>query len=781
VPGTGVPPGLQSIAAQTSDAWAFGPIGATSARAVDVAQLGNDGYACSALPAHSLDNAFALIQRGPAANPCTFSAKAANASTAGAIGVIFYMSDQTAPFAVTIADSSGVPTLFGPVVMISNTDGLALKSFIDANPGSSAIIDPSGVEQDLTAFSQSVGFSPPLAANQLASYSSTGPGTGDLAIKPDLVAIGGFDLDLSVGPVNDPYLTPPSGLYMATQRFDTAGDMFSVNRYIAANGTSFASPMAAGTAALVKQNHPKFTAAQIRSALVDSAAQDVTADDMRNTVDVRQVGGGRLDALAAVNSSVTATPVSISFGALNGVTLPVSKQIQIFNSGSGALTLSVAIAQGVQASGVTVAVDKQSIAIQPGSSATVNATLSGSVPKPGYFWGAVTFSGGGVSLRVPYQFVVGDGVVFDLFPVIDGQVDDTFEGLAGQDMGPIGAKAVDQYGAPVTGAAVTFTAAPRGSVTLQSLPGEPACSPASSGVSVSCPTDNYGVAYADVVLGAAGSTPSITIRAGSVSLTTGGQGGVSVLAQPNIDQSRVGDSANGSSPVAAGSYISLYGSALVNPDALIDPVNGDSETTTTLPLSLDGVNVTFDFPNAYDGKPADYNGIPARLVYVNPNQINIWVPWELQGQSSAQLKVVVDGLAFSNVVNVPLAQYAPAIFEANGIAAAVDATTGTILTSSNTARAGDLVELYGNGLGPVDNQPVSGTPASANPLSHTKSPPTVMIGGKSADVSFSGLAPGFPGLYQINVTVPSGLAPGNQAVTLAIGGQTSKASAIPVK
>jgi uncharacterized protein (TIGR03437 family) len=55
-----------------------------------------------------------------------------------------------------------------------------------------------------------------------------------------------------------------------------------------------------------------------------------------------------------------------------------------------------------------------------------------------------------------------------------------------------------------------------------------------------------------------------------------------------------------------------------------------------------------------------------------------------------------------------------------------------------------------------------------------------MIGGQQANVSFSGLAPGFPGLYQINVTVPSGLT-GNQQVTVSIGGQTSPAVTLPLQ
>ncbi|MDQ2949846.1 MAG: hypothetical protein M3Y27_28575, partial [Acidobacteriota bacterium] len=67
------------------------------------------------------------------------------------------------------------------------------------------------------------------------------------------------------------------------------------------------------------------------------------------------------------------------------------------------------------------------------------------------------------------------------------------------------------------------------------------------------------------------------------------------------------------------------------------------------------------------------------------------------------------------------------------------------------------------------------------PLAQTKSPATVTIGGQQANVTFSGLAPGFAGLFQINAVVPAGLTAGTQPVRVTIGGQTSKASSIPVQ
>ena len=95
-----------------------------------------------------------------------------------------------------------------------------------------------------------------------------------------------------------------------------------------------------------------------------------------------------------------------------------------------------------------------------------------------------------------------------------------------------------------------------------------------------------------------------------------------------------------------------------------------------------------------------------------------------------------------------------------------------------------MVELYVNGLGPVNVCSASSTicasgdpaPSDQAHLATTTTTPVVTIGGQSAQVQFAGLAPGFVGLYQVNVYVPTGISTGNQPITIAIGGKTSPAS-----
>ena len=85
------------------------------------------------------------------------------------------------------------------------------------------------------------------------------------------------------------------------------------------------------------------------------------------------------------------------------------------------------------------------------------------------------------------------------------------------------------------------------------------------------------------------------------------------------------------------------------------------------------------------------------------------------------------------------------------------------------------MQLYMNGLGPVKGGPKSGEFASTTVLTQTTGTATVTIGGQNATVQFSGLAPGFPGLYQVNVTVPTGISAGTVPISLTINGVTTKA------
>jgi uncharacterized protein (TIGR03437 family) len=745
--------GMQPISAVLGDSYSgiFGGGGplVTTAPLVDVSTIG-DGQACSAFPANSLNNAVAMIAEGGA---CQDADKAGNASDAGAIGVILYAASSV----TSLFPPEGVDQFFGPVVIVANSDGLALKSYIGSNAGQSVTIDLAGAEQDTSAFSNQFGIAPAVAANQFASYSSVGPSLGNYAIKPDLVATGGFDPSGYLMPdPNDPNLPAPHGIYLAAQKFDFLGELYAPNGYTAGDGTSFSAPLVAGAAALVKQAHPGYTAAQIRSALVNSAAQDVTTDDFAYPVDTEWIGAGRLDAGAAVGASVTVEPSSLSFGALkSGASLPGPIALTVVNHGSAAVSLTAAVAAGTAASSLKVASDQTSLSLPPGGSAVLKASLSGTVPAAGEYSGALTLQGSGVSLRVPYMFLVGDGTPFNItYGFVGG------DGIAGQELGYQAVSITDEYGVAAPNANVTYSVSPRGSLTFSSVPGEPACTPATSSVSITCPTDAYGFSWVDVQLGSNPGTLTVNVSAAGARFS----GTITSRQAPVINTGGVLPFGNvdAGTPVAPGSYVAITGTGLADFD--------DYYAAPPYPMALDNVNVSFDVPSAG-------LSVPARVLAIDPGEIDIQVPWELHGQTSAQVKVILNEFEFSNVVTVPIADYSPAFF--NVAADALD-SAGNVISSSNPAKQGQNVQLVVGGLGPVNNQPTDGMAAGANAT--TLQLPVVTIGGKPATVVSSSLRPGSAGRYQVTVTVPTGITAGSALpVTLSIAGVPAKAATLPVQ
>ena len=131
------------------------------------------------------------------------------------------------------------------------------------------------------------------------------------------------------------------------------------------------------------------------------------------------------------------------------------------------------------------------------------------------------------------------------------------------------------------------------------------------------------------------------------------------------------------------------------------------------------------------------------------------------------MKVILN-YTYSSTYALNLATYAPGFFPNGQLAAALDSSFTEISASHPVAR-GTTVQLYMNGLGPVQNTPADGWPAT-DASSTTTATPLITIGGQPATVTFSGLAPGFADLYQVNATVPAASATGLVPVTCSIGG-----------
>jgi minor extracellular serine protease Vpr len=723
VSGSGVPSNLNSIAASFSDA--FSPSGAYTAPLVDPTQIGDStGLGCNALQQFSLLGAFALIQRGT----CSFSTKMNNAVNAGALGAIFYDNISEA-----LINPSGLSNFTQAVLFISLADGRNLKTFIDANPGQAVTINPSAIEFVVSG---------PVV---LAGYSSSGPGLGTNGIKPDVLGVGGGSNNGDL-------------IYLGAQNYDPLGQVYSSDRFIAAAGTSFATPLAAGSAALVKQQHPGYTGQQVKSALVNTAAQSVTTDDggfggSLAALNILQSGAGLIAADLAIQSNVTVVPATVSFGSFaSGSSLSQSQQLTVTNTGSSTVSLVFASAPASSASGTTVSVNPSSLSLGAGQSGTVTASLGGTVSAASLFYGSINITGASVPLHIPYMFISpGSAQGTVNLDAVSGDLDAAIAGQIIPD-GQVAFQLTDANGAPLTGVPVTFSQG-RGGVPITLS-------------DVSSTTDNYGYAYATVTIGSQTGTYVVNATGGGQSYQFQG----SVSPQPTVGAGGVVNAANFTAPVAPGSYVSIFGTNL-------STVTDENYNPLHLPLSMDQVTVSFDAAPT-GSRPA--LSVPGRLVYVSPGQVNIQAPWELQGYSSAKMKVTLFEFGFGNVVTVPLANYTPAIFGST-VAAAED-LNGHVISSSNPASRGGFISLFCNGLGPVTNQPASGDSAVSSPLSSTTTLPTVTIGGVSVtNVPFSGLAPGFPGLYQVNLQVPANVQAGNQQIVVSIGGVSSPGLTLPVQ
>jgi uncharacterized protein (TIGR03437 family) len=176
-------------------------------------------------------------------------------------------------------------------------------------------------------------------------------------------------------------------------------------------------------------------------------------------------------------------------------------------------------------------------------------------------------------------------------------------------------------------------------------------------------------------------------------------------------------------------------------------------------------------------------GFAAPLVFVSAGQINCQVPYELAGQASTTV-VVQAGSASSLPATMALAASAPGIFTAtlNGRTQGAILNKDSVLnTPANPAKVGEVVQIFATGPGALANTPKSGEGAPGSPLATTLTNPVVLIGGKPAEVVFSGLTPGLVGLWQINAVIPADVAPGD-AVTVQVqhGGVSSNTTTLAI-
>ncbi|MCX6633418.1 MAG: hypothetical protein NTW28_37965 [Candidatus Solibacter sp.] len=230
-------------------------------------------------------------------------------------------------------------------------------------------------------------------------------------------------------------------------------------------------------------------------------------------------------------------------------------------------------------------------------------------------------------------------------------------------------------------------------------------------------------------------------------------------------------------PVAQGALASLFGAGLAAEASVV--------SATTWPRTLLNRQVVIN------------EDLPAPIYYMGPGQVNFQVP------SNAPLgtdRIAVRTADTGELVaggSLLVSAAGPGIFTANqagtGQAAVVN-QDGTLNSSSNPAPVGSTILIYGTGQGQVSPAVTDGTAAPAAPLSSTVAVPTasgttclnsqpsmcVAMGSAFGDVKYSGLAPGYIGLWQINVVVPQGVT-GTVPVRVIINGSPSNSVTVAVR
>ncbi len=429
-----------------------------------------------------------------------------------------------------------------------------------------------------------------------------------------------------------------------------------------------------------------------------------------------------------------ATSQSLSIRNAGGATL--TYQLSIQSSGASWLTADrTSGTAGAAASSVAISANPGTLA--PGSyDGTITATFSdGSKQIVGTIM--VVAPGGGTVSALGFRLAPSAACVPTTLAAVSTAFPNQFHTVVGWPL-QVEVKVSDNCNNPVLSAAVIVT--------------RPDGSPPLSLVSLN---NGYYVGS----LTPSGSQSSLQLKISVfdpplqlVTLTLNGTASTLDPASP-----QVGAAVNGASfvqaPVAPGSIVSVFG---------VNLAGTDNQASLPLPKALGGVTVTIGAQN-----------VP--LFYAGPGQVNAQLPWELGAALFASM-VVTQGSKISSPQTVALSASQPGIFYylQNGVMrGAILDSQYRLVDSSNPAAAGSVIQVFATGLGATDLPVSTGDPGPSSPPAKTTGLTEAVIGGLRATIQFTGLAPGFVGLNQINLIVPSGLKPGDNPLTIGVNGASS--------
>jgi uncharacterized protein (TIGR03437 family) len=219
--------------------------------------------------------------------------------------------------------------------------------------------------------------------------------------------------------------------------------------------------------------------------------------------------------------------------------------------------------------------------------------------------------------------------------------------------------------------------------------------------------------------------------------------------------------ANVSGLYSPNSFLTIYGTNL---SYVTKPIGPGDISSGQLPWVLTGTEVS-----------VLVGGISAYIYYVSPDQVNVLIPSLLTpGAVTVELE---NRSLFGPAIQITLMAAAPALFQSDASTVLATHGNGPLVTAESPAASGEIVVLYATGLGETAPEAVCGwLPEMAAPLADLADF-QVLLNGTPVDphlIQYAGQAPGFAGLFQINLQLPAN-SPPNPEIRIGFGSNLSPA------
>ncbi|HNT25960.1 MAG TPA: S8 family serine peptidase [Anaerolineales bacterium] len=324
---------------------------------------------CVPFPAGSLTGKAVMISRGT----CEFGMKVLNAELGGAAFAVIYNHAAGGDALINMGPGAVGDQVTIPSIFIGNTAGVGMIGWYND------FGDDSVAALDMTAFQ--IGNTPDF----IASFSSRGPGAGNV-LKPDITAPGVNILAQGYGEV--PGGNPHLG-------------------YGQASGTSMAAPHVTGAAALLRQVHPDWSNAYIKSAMMSTSKYQGIWIDAVTHAQPLDMGAGRLDLTNAADPGVILDPPSLSFGnIITGTVQTITVNVTSVAETTQVYTLGAELIAGTYPTPTidalpSISFDVASISLEPGATASFVVTFDPSLGFIGDNQGHVTLESADYFAHMP--------------------------------------------------------------------------------------------------------------------------------------------------------------------------------------------------------------------------------------------------------------------------------------------------------------------------------------------------------------------------------------------